>query len=267
MTQAIDELLGEVSNAVSASKEQTIASQALAQDVAGKMGEIDDRINNAVNEITEAIITNNLVKYYIDAIDGDDSNSGSSASPLQTIKRGLTICPPGSTANIYLKRSQRHLISSNIQCYALSLSVIPWGGNTDTSGSAHYDTSTPIVEWNATIKASGGVVFGAFKSSLIIDVGQNGALEYYSTAGRFTLARSKILIDRPSSTPFIGSDFDYLNAVKVSLRDATIEKISGYLSRRGCILSADSVIGASTIEELVLGATRDNTLTNMNFAY
>ncbi|PKG57745.1 hypothetical protein [Shewanella sp. GutDb-MelDb] len=47
MTQAIDELLGEVSNVVSASKEQTTASQALAQDVAGKMGAIDQKVDEA----------------------------------------------------------------------------------------------------------------------------------------------------------------------------------------------------------------------------
>lgn len=242
------------------------ASNNLTTVVNNKIQEIDHKVDNAVNEITETITANNVVTYYVDAVDGNDSNSGSSGSPLQTLKRALTICPTGSTAKIILRRSQRHVIDSNFRCYALSVEVIPWGYNTDTSGSVHYDASTPIIEWNATLTATGGMFFGGFKQSLIIEAGQDGALEFYSTAGKFTLARSKILIDRPSSKPFIGTDYDYLNVVKVSLRDATVVKTSGYLARRGCILSADAVTGASTIEDLVLGANRDNTLTNMSFA-
>ncbi|PSW14788.1 hypothetical protein C9I98_21625 [Photobacterium sanctipauli] len=242
------------------------ASNDLTKVVNGKVGEIDKKIDNAVNEITETITANNVVTYYVDAENGSDSNSGASGSPLKTLKRAMQLCPTGSYAKIYIKRSQRHLLESNVRCYALSVEVIPWGSNTDTTGSVHYDETTPVIMWNATVTASGGMMFGTFKASLIIEVGREGALEYYASAGKFTLARSKIVIDRPTSHPFIGSNYDYLNVVKVSLRDATIEQISGFLTRRGCILSADAVTGASTIEELVLGATRDNTLTNMQFA-
>ena len=47
MTQAIDELLGAVTSVVNASVEQTEASQALAQEVAGKMGDIDAKVTEA----------------------------------------------------------------------------------------------------------------------------------------------------------------------------------------------------------------------------
>ncbi|HGS4817789.1 TPA: hypothetical protein ACMDRM_001684 [Vibrio cholerae] len=242
------------------------AANNLTAEVAGKMNQIDSKVNNAVNEITETITANNVVTYYVDAVDGNDSNSGSSGSPLKTIKRAMTICPTGSTAKLYLKRNQRHVIDSNVRCYALSVEILPINYNTDTSGAVHYDASTPVIEWAATVTSSGGLFIGGFKQSLIVEVSPSGQVEFYSNAGKFTLARSKIIIDRPNYKPFIGDEFDYLNVVKVSLRDATVVKTSGYLARRGCILSADAVTGASTIEELVYGANRDNTLTNMNFA-
>ena len=53
MTQAIDDLLGAVTSVVNASVEQTTASQALAQEVAGKMGGIDRKLEEseaAVND-------------------------------------------------------------------------------------------------------------------------------------------------------------------------------------------------------------------------
>lgn len=242
------------------------SANALTGAVNGKINQIDSKVNNAINEITETITSNNLVTYYVDADNGNDANSGSSGSPLKTIKKALTICPTGSTSNIYLKRYQRHLINSSAICYALSVSILPWGSNNDMTQSAHYDASTPIIDWNASVVASGGVVIGMFKGSVVIEAGQAGSISFQSTGGKFTLARSKIIINRPISAPFIGDIYDYVNAVKISLRDATIVKTSGFLARSCCILSADSIIGATQIEDIVLGASRDNTLTNMNFS-
>ncbi|GGI82045.1 hypothetical protein GCM10007978_19780 [Shewanella hanedai] len=61
MTQAIDELLGEVTSAVSASTEQTTASQALAQEVAGKMGAIDAKVAEAKLELDGYIADSEVI--------------------------------------------------------------------------------------------------------------------------------------------------------------------------------------------------------------
>lgn len=60
MAQAIDELLGEVTKAVTASTEQTTASQELAQYVSGKMGEIDQRMDVSISELNEFMTQSEL---------------------------------------------------------------------------------------------------------------------------------------------------------------------------------------------------------------
>jgi hypothetical protein len=68
MTQAIDELLGEVTSAVSASTEQTTASQALAQEVAGKMGAIDAKVAAKEEEVDNFIQAATPEKRFVQTI-------------------------------------------------------------------------------------------------------------------------------------------------------------------------------------------------------
>jgi len=44
--------------------------------------------------------------YYIDNVDGDDENTGSSSSPFKTIEKAISIIDPGMSVHIYLKRGQ-----------------------------------------------------------------------------------------------------------------------------------------------------------------
>ncbi|MCG3880436.1 hypothetical protein, partial [Psychrobacter sp. Ps6] len=217
------------------------ASENLTGAVNNKIGEIDKKVDNSVKEITETITKNNIVKFYIDSEFGIDLNSGSSSAPLKTINEAFRRCPTGSTASIYLKRYQRHVFNGASWCYALSLSIMAWGSNLDYSKSYHYDSSTPILEFNGELNTNGSIIIGGYRNTLIIESNKDSKIYFYG-AGQFTLGRSRIVLDRNGSA-FCGFDQNYLNPVKFSIREGDVVKTSGYLARHSIIFSVDSATG------------------------
>lgn len=95
-------ILDALANVEKASQEQTAASQAIVQEVAGKMKEIDDNADEVLNRVDNAIPTAvNSEMYqnrYLDPENGDDSNNGfSSGSAFKTLKALINAAPVGST--------------------------------------------------------------------------------------------------------------------------------------------------------------------------
>ena len=110
MSEQLDELLNEVGNVVQASNAQTVASQALAQEVAGKMGEIDSALDAAELQVgvftTQSqtdIVSMSYGKFYVDQAAGSDSNDGKSGSPLQSIGEAMRRTCNGGYCSVYLK--------------------------------------------------------------------------------------------------------------------------------------------------------------------
>ena len=95
-------LESEVQALTLAANEQTAASQALAQEVAGKMKEIDDGANEVLNRVDNAIPTavksEMYQQLYLDPTNGNDSNSGkNAANAFQTLKGLIDSVPVGGT--------------------------------------------------------------------------------------------------------------------------------------------------------------------------
>ncbi len=90
-----------------ATAEQTAASQALAQEVAGKMGDIEQTVDAKLGEVDEhlALIPQTVRDLFerkyltIDLVDGDDE---SEAGPFKTLKAAIESIPDGGTATINL---------------------------------------------------------------------------------------------------------------------------------------------------------------------
>ena len=232
--------------------------------VAGKIGEMDNKVDTAITEITDTMTKNNVVIFYVDAESGNNANSGAESSPLQTFNEAVRRCPTGSTASIYLKRYQRHVFNGNATCYALLLSVNAWGINLDTSVVYHYDASTPVLEFNGALSINGSMSVGGYKNTLIIESNDASKISF-NGSGQFTLARSRVVLNR-NNLAWCGYDQNYLNPVKFSIRQGDIVKTNGYLLRSGCIFSVDSATGFTYTDEVVSGATKENTISNVGFS-
>lgn len=235
----------------------------LTETVADKTKEIDNKVDTAVSDIIETITKNNVVEFYIDAQHGSDENSGVESSPLKTFKEAILRCPTGSTASIYLKRFQRHVFDGSAWCYALSLCIYAWGPNSDVSQPYHYDLSTPILEFNGTLNTNGSIMVGRFNNSVIIEALGHPKIYFYC-AGQFILARSRIVLNCNDSA-FCGY-YNYLNPIKFSIRQGDIVKTSGYLARHGLIFSVDTATGFAYTDQVIAGATKDNTVSNVGFS-
>ncbi|NAW55407.1 hypothetical protein CAG67_15840 [Vibrio sp. V41_P2S12T139] len=234
-----------------------------------KANEIDHKVEQTANEIAETITSNNLVTYYVDAENGNDENTGASSRPFKTLKKALRTCSTGSKATIYVARSQRHILDGeNVRCYAAFVNIVPWKDNTDTSQSYHYDETTPIVSLEAVLYMYGTIVFGSYRKTLIVETSEKTPTYgiQFSTAGNFVIARSRLILNLQSdSIPLCGSYFNYVNPVKVALREADIVKTKGFLARSGCLFSVDVATGFQYTDDVILGADENNTPSNVPF--
>ncbi len=52
--------------------------------------------------------------FYVDAVNGNDSNDGSQAAPFATLKKAIDSAPPGAVCYIYLLDNAPHIVSANI---------------------------------------------------------------------------------------------------------------------------------------------------------
>ncbi|MCG9685130.1 hypothetical protein L1D31_21650 [Vibrio sp. Isolate23] len=92
----------EVQELTKASNEQTAASQALSQEVAGKMAEIDAAVAKLTGDVT-TVINRSMYGSLVVSPDGSDTNEGTSESPLATIDKAVSLVPNGATRIIFLK--------------------------------------------------------------------------------------------------------------------------------------------------------------------
>ncbi|PKG74795.1 hypothetical protein CXF86_10920 [Shewanella sp. GutCb] len=133
MSGQLDELLNEVSNVVQASNAQTTASQALALEVAGKMGEIDAKADEVVDRLNlamvESISTNLRKTLYLDVVSGDDGNDGeTSVKAVQTLSRAIQLSPEFGMTTINVVADQIVIVDSDIAVWDKSIIVQLNGG-------------------------------------------------------------------------------------------------------------------------------------------
>ncbi|MDA0115541.1 DUF1565 domain-containing protein [Vibrio sp. 2art] len=233
-----------------------------------KANEIDQKVEQTANEIAQTITSNNVVTYYVDAENGDDANTGASSSPFKTVKRAITLCPTGSKAKILLARGNRYVLDGSTRSYAAFVEIMPDIYNTDQTKAYHYDETTPVLAIEGSINLYGSICFGGFRRSMIIETNENtpsGTVSCWG-ASTITIARSRLILNKPADNlPVFGSDYNYLNPLKVSLRDADIVKTKGFIARGGCLFSVDFATGFQYTDEVILNATKDNTPSNVPF--
>ncbi len=90
-----------------AAAEQTAASQALAQEVASKLGEIDKKVLEAT-AIVESLVSDKLnANFYVDQLGGDDSNDGTTRAPFKSLSEVNKRLIPGGVYTVTLLSDYR----------------------------------------------------------------------------------------------------------------------------------------------------------------
>ena len=79
------------------------AASNLTSQVAGKMSQIDQKVDKATQAVPEAVNSLATRTIYVDVINGDNNNIGSSDSPKRTLRGALNDQPDLGTVIVNLK--------------------------------------------------------------------------------------------------------------------------------------------------------------------
>lgn len=100
----------------------------LTQTVAGKMGEIDQKVDDATSAVPDKIKAQMDCRFWVDASNGNDSNDGlSQGSPKQTIKSAIDSSPHGGSIKIALLGQQVYEINQDIYCAGKLITIYSHG--------------------------------------------------------------------------------------------------------------------------------------------
>ena len=119
------------------------AANNLTSEVAGKMRQIDNKVDAATQAVPNTIREYSEQRFYIDAIDGDDSNDGSPGAPLKTIAAVRLRTINGSRVTIFPRSGQTHYVKG----YGVSMNT----GMIRISGTWEKDTNggqVPSIVWS-----------------------------------------------------------------------------------------------------------------------
>ena len=111
----------------------------------------DTRVSAAITAITNAA---NVINVYVDAVNGLDTNAGTFAAPLKTIKFALSLSVAYKSLRIYLKTGQTHFITERLNLI------------TDTLFTSYAGNGVLAKRWNDSVEngAPGGAA-GVFANS------------------------------------------------------------------------------------------------------
>ncbi len=139
-TQEIGQLIDSVNN--------------LTQTVAGKVEEIDNKVEEATGAVPDTIKEHMNVTVYVDAVSGHDGNTGKSQSAaLKTIAAAIESAPSNSVVSVVLKDGQTHVVSERIQCLNKIIMFTPW----------FYNSNHPEIRV-ASFLENGALTCGTFDS-------------------------------------------------------------------------------------------------------
>lgn len=208
------------------------ASNNLTSAVTGKIKEIDNKVKAATDAVPAIIRGLSSQEFFIDAVDGKDSNDGlTSATPLKTAKAAESRVVSGSQVSLYFKIRQAHDVDFVLRVGRLF--IAPYG-YTGTLQSADRPLLRPVLGpiydgWqyaSGPSVASGQIFF--YDVNLYADIPsalpmKNDAsfIRYIDSHLSVTIHRSEITL---GNIPFAGmySGYSardlYMSAVSISIK-------------------------------------------------
>ena len=129
------------------------AANKLTSEVANKMKGIDRKVDQATASVPRAIRAAADQVYYIDAANGDDSNSGlSGANALKTIAGVNNKIVPGGVVQITVREDQIHIVEGDVlRASGCSILVRSWGTATNIR---------PTIQWKPVYDPDNGINAG-----------------------------------------------------------------------------------------------------------
>ncbi|GLT16290.1 hypothetical protein GCM10007938_00660 [Vibrio zhanjiangensis] len=241
----------------------------LTQTVQDKIADIDRKVDSVANDIRANTGLTQKQVFYVDAEAGDDLATGSDQRPFKTVNKALRSAHSGAVCTIRLQRNQRHVVTGDTSVFANHIYIVPWTKNQDTRHEYHYDTSTPVLDMQGKAVLYGSITIGSYQESIIVEASgtsKNDSARFtFYAGGGFTLARSRVILNfSADNTVFLGGPYSYISPNKVALRQADIQINKGYLSNP-CHLTASESTGFEYVEDLILKANKDNTLSDARF--
>ncbi|OEC32882.1 hypothetical protein SAMN05216600_12833 [Pseudomonas cuatrocienegasensis] len=106
------------------------ASNSLTAAVNGKIAQVDAKVVALEGAVPNTLKSLLSVAVYVDGQTGDDTNSGSSGSPLKTINAALKRGISGCSISIILKCGQEYRLSGNQYVTNQFITIRPWGNDT-----------------------------------------------------------------------------------------------------------------------------------------
>ena len=228
------------------------AANNLTGEVAGKMRQIDNKVDAATQAVPNAIRKLSEQTVCVDAVEGDDSNDGLISSPVKTIGEAIKRHVSGSYTIILLKEGQTHASVGGGFSTSVSSGVIEFKrwGNTSGIGNPIAKSTTEYNEgYNANrgrfiTMRSGCLIFNQIDvESVDIDNGKplfnlDGFIyTYLSNVSVFFIGSTIRLVDRP----LFGTSAGGRSMISCSLENTAIEIPSNRASRSRLILGGGAV--------------------------
>lgn len=132
------------------------AASNLTSQVAGKMKEIDQKVDEATKSVPKTIRGLSQQTFYIDALTGDDANDGTTSAPLKTIMGAQGKAVNGGHINLWFKENQTHVVEGF--GFAMEAGLITLGKWGDRLNSASH----PVLVFRPTYLSSSNTYFGFF---------------------------------------------------------------------------------------------------------
>lgn len=109
----------------------------LTNTVAGKVQEIDTKVDEATSSVPNVIRTLGKQTFYIDAAEGDDSNDGTRHSPLASALEASNRAVPTAEVILYFRGEQDHIVEFNASCFLQVSSYLHAVGDLTTYARLH----------------------------------------------------------------------------------------------------------------------------------
>lgn len=160
----------------------TTLTDALNAQISQALTNTNNAVSQAQSAVTQAQSAINTLpdlqlkkKFYVDAVNGNDANAGSSASPYKTIKKAIESVPTSGFGEIILYNSQTHIINNTIYPKLAHFLI----RSKDITGNGYFSSAT-----SAEIKYNCENCF--YGQALSIDFGRhNYSLKHVIDPGGF----------------------------------------------------------------------------------
>ena len=175
------------------------AASNLTSQVAGKMSQIDQKVDKATQAVPEAVNSLATRTIYVDVINGDNNNIGSSDSPKRTLRGALNDQPDLGTVIVNLKSPGNYQLDGDVSIGNKNVFIVGSATNKagyvispvaylDPDGSAIWSTQF-VLGFTGSVRISGATL-----KTLTLDASYSGGYTSSFRTSMFTTIGANAII-------------------------------------------------------------------------